>query len=86
MRAAGGVDEPPRQRRDAGEALQKIERRPFGGQHRRGRAAHFRDDVARRAALAVAACDCEQRTGIELPERLGRDLEAGDDAVATWRE
>ena len=66
-----GVDEPARQRRDPGEALQEIERRPFGGQHRRGRAAHFARrrrracSARRRAAETVNAA-----AGIELPERL----------------
>ena len=53
MRAAGRVDEPPRERRDAGEPLQEIERRALGRQHRRRRAAHLRDDVAGLAPIAV---------------------------------
>ena len=52
-------------------------------QHRAGRAADLGDDVA------VDTADCRRAVttvnthrGIELPERLGRDVEAGDDAVA----
>ena len=43
---AGRVDEAPRQRRDAGQPLQEIERGSFGRQHRGRRAADLRDDGA----------------------------------------
>ena len=43
--AAGRVDEPARERGDAGQPLQEIERRPLGGQHRRRGPAHLGDDV-----------------------------------------
>ena len=51
--AAGGVDELPRARRDAGQPLKKIEGRALGGQQRGGRARHFRDFFARPAPFAV---------------------------------
>ena len=52
--AVGGVDVAARQRRDAGQALQEVERRPLGGQHQRRRAPDLGGDVARLAAIAVA--------------------------------
>ena len=80
MRAAGGVDEPPRQRRDAGQPLQEVERRPLGGQHRRAPAATSATTSpgSQRRRRRDARSNAHRR--IELPEGLGRDVEAGDDA------
>ena len=81
---AGGIDELPRQRGDAGEPLQEVERRALGRQQRRRVA---RDTRRRRCparhALAVAVPDRDGDARIELAERLAGDVEAGEHAAAT---
>ena len=51
--AAGGVDEPARQRRDAGQPLQEIERGPLGRQQRARRARDLGDRRRRPRSVAV---------------------------------
>src|SRR5205085_7543529 len=79
--AAGGVDETPRQRRNAAEPLEKVERGALAGEERPRRPGNGRNRGAGRAALAVSGADGDRDAGFELPEGLQRHVEAGDDAV-----
>ena len=91
IRAAGGVDEPARQRRDPGQPLQKIERRPFGGQHRAPpcprpprRRRPARSD-RRRRVLSVNAAPRDRAAGTPRPRRRGRRCTQSDLARITPR-
>ena len=79
---AGRVDEPPRQRGDAGQPLQEIERRPLADEQRARRARRPRRS---RRPRAHASPSCVRRStshaGLELAKRLERDVEAGEHAV-----
>ena len=79
------IDELRGQRGDAAQALQEVQRGALGLEQRVRVAAHVRDDVARLHARAIAPPHFEHRLRIELPKRLGRDVDAGDDEIATWR-
>ena len=79
----GGVDETPRQRGDARQALQEVERGPLRRQHQRRRAADLGGDVARLAPIAVTIPERDVHRGIELTERLCRHVEAGEHARAS---
>ena len=81
--AAGGrVDEPPRQRRNAREALQKIERSALGRQQRRCRALVLREDGPRLNAIAIFPQRRDRHGRVELAKCLAGDIESRDDA---WR-
>ena len=71
-----------RERRDARQPLEEVQRRPLGRQHRPCVAPHFRDDVAWLAEGSVRLLDREHDARIELAERFGGDVHAGDHAVA----
>jgi hypothetical protein len=87
--AAGRIDELTRQRRDAGEPLQKIQRGPFGCQQRGGHAPNLGDFRPTLAAAAIGVNRGDLGRGVELSERLGGDVEprehaprfGGDDAA-----
>ena len=72
MRPAGRVDELPRQRGDAGQPLQEVERRALGGQQRR------------RAARESRRPRCPARTASPSP-RCTRDRDVRDRAAGTPR-
>ena len=75
------------QRRDAGQPLQKVERGPLADQQRARRAADL-GDLRRRAAQrspSRLARDAPH-AGLELPERLERDVEPGEHAVGFHQE
>ena len=76
-----GVDELRRQRGDAAQPLQKVERRALGREQRARVAADIGDDFARLDTRAVAPPHFEDRLRIELTERLGGHVEAGDDEI-----
>ena len=78
---AGRVDELPRPRGDARQTLQEIERGPLADQQRARRCGDFGDRRTGPAVIAVAPDRLERRrrTGLDLAERLERDIQAGDD-------
>ena len=85
MPPRGGIDELRRQRRDAAEPLQEVERGALGLEQRMRVAAHDGDDFAWLHARAVAPADFEARCRIELPERLGGHVDAGHDEIGLSR-
>src|SRR3954470_11599223 len=68
--AAGGLDEAPRSRRDAGEPLQKVQRRPLTDEERARGALDLGDVIAGAARGAVANVDAGTNARLELPEGL----------------
>ena len=83
---AAGLDEPPRPRGDAAEALEKIERRAFTNEERPRRSLNRGQLVASAAEVAVVAPGARAHVRIELPERLERHVDAGKHAVALHHE
>ena len=64
-----------------GQTLEEIQRRALRRQHRGSRAAHVGDDRASGTPIPIGAMHGHDSAGIELTKGLGRDVEAGDDAV-----
>jgi hypothetical protein len=83
---AARLDEPARTRRDAGKALQKVERGALADQQRASGARDLGNDFTGTAELAVVFCRRE-RGGrpffrfCDLPERFERDVESRQHAV-----
>ena len=76
LRFARAFDELPRQRRDAAESLQEIQRDAFGGQDRARRAAHLEDRFASHQRRSIRLQDrrpavADRRAGT-LPPRFPR--------------
>ena len=85
--AAGRVDELARARGDAGQPLQEIERGPLADEQR-ARRTRRRSAISSpgRARVAVVPSRASTRDGrLELPERLERDVEAGERRSRPWR-
>ena len=87
--SAARLDEPARARGDAREPLKKIERGALADNQGTGRAEHLRDLAvlhARAAPIAVAFTRLRAHAGLDLPERLEGDLEAGQHAIGFHEE
>ena len=78
--ALDGVHVPARERGDAGEAAEEVERRALAGQDRRGAAREARDDRPAVDRVAVGGERFEAQVGIERVEDVAGDVEAADDA------
>ena len=74
------VNESPRQRRDAGQSLQEVERGSLVRQQTLGVSLVLGNDRPRLAPRTVAVMYGDGDAGIELPERFGGDVETGDNA------
>ncbi len=70
----------PDQRRNAGESLEEVERRPLADEQRPHGREHLGDHVARVASFAVTASRDAANAGLELPERFACDIETGHHA------
>ena len=84
--AGGRVDEPPRQRRDAGQVLEEIEGGAFARQERRRAAADVRARLAGRACIAIRLHALEASRRIDLVEHLTGDVEPRQHARALGEE
>src|SRR5688572_18425891 len=73
------IDKAPRQRGNAGEPLQEIERGPLRRKEAGGVAHICGDRRSRFAPGAVRVVDCHRHARIELTERFRGDFESGDD-------
>jgi hypothetical protein len=75
------IDEFGRQRRDAAQPLQKVERGAFGFEQRPGAAPHKRNNFPTLHPGPVAPTHLEHARRIQLPEGFGSDVDAGDDQI-----
>ena len=79
LRPANGFDEAARERGDAGEPLQKIQRDALAGEDRAHKAADFEHGVARRDFTAVVAENRDMQSAVHARESFRSRLHAGDD-------
>lgn len=78
-RPGNGIDVAARKGGDPRKMLQRVECRPFGGEHGAGIALEHHQGRARFDPVAVVDALVDTHFAVERPEKSDRDIEPGDD-------